>query len=287
MKELKVEVLESLAVEEESERLRLERKVEKAFFEAGLALQALRDKRLWRSTHYSFKEYCQDRFAFSKSQSYRLIDAVEIGKNIYGEVPNWGRNKTIVLATAESQLRPLKRLKSPERQQEAWKMAVEKAGGKVPTAKIVREVVDRFIPKKSKSRRTTAELNSNKIQQTEYIPVDKAQIGQNVRVKSHHPLFALKSGVVVQIPNNRSAIVELDSNSRELIDIRNLEIQVLVERDGSVRTPIEGPNRIPGAGLDWYVRVDEATFKTLDSYARENGIPTLGMAIIRLLKRGQ
>jgi hypothetical protein len=64
-KEVEVTVLESLSVEEESERLRLERKVEKAFFEAGLALQTLRDKRLWRSTHYSFKEYCQDRFAFS------------------------------------------------------------------------------------------------------------------------------------------------------------------------------------------------------------------------------
>lgn len=284
MKELKVEVLENLTVEEESERLRLERKVEKAFYEAGLALQTLRDKRLWRSTHYSFKEYCQDRFAFSKSQSYRLIDAVEIGKNIYGEVPNWGRNKTIVLATAESQLRPLKKLKSPERQQEAWAIAVEEAGGKVPTAKIVREVVDRLEPKKTKSRRTTAELNSNKIQQTEYVPIDKAQIGQNVRIKPHHPLFPRATGVVVQIPNNRSVIVELENNSRELVDIRDLEIQVLVESNGSVKTPAEGPNRIPGAGLDWYVRVDEPTFKSLDSYAKENGIPTLGMAIARLLE---
>ena len=66
---------------------------------------------MWRSTHYSFKEYCRDRFGFNKSQSYRLIDAIEIGKNLYGEVPNWGRTETIVLASAESQLRPLKRLK--------------------------------------------------------------------------------------------------------------------------------------------------------------------------------
>ena len=187
---VEITVLESLTVEEESERLRLEKKVEKAFYEAGLALQALRDKRLWRSTHYSFKEYCQDRFAFSKSQSYRLIDAVEIGKNLYGEVPNWGQNNTIVLATAESQLRPLKKLKSPEQQQKAWKMAVEEAGGKVPTAKIVREVVDRrFVPKKTKSQKTSVKLNTGGTQQTEYTSMDKAQIGQNVRVKSHHPLF--------------------------------------------------------------------------------------------------
>ena len=68
------------------------------------------------------------------------------------------------------------------------------------------------------------------------------------------------------------------------LDIRDLEVQVLVENDGSVKTSTEGPNRIPGAGLDWYVRVDEATFKALDAYKRENGIPTLGTAIMRLLE---
>jgi hypothetical protein len=79
--------------------------------------------------------------------------------------------------------------------------------------------------------------------------------------------------------------VDLENNSRELVDIRDLEIQVLVESNGSVTTTVEGPNRIPGAGLDWYVRVDEATFKALDAYAREHGIPTLGMAITRLLEK--
>ena len=157
-------------------------------------------------------------------------------------------------------------------------IAVEEAGGKVPTAKIVREVVDRLEPKKTKSRNSATQLK------TEYAPIDKAQIGQNVRIKPHHPLFPRATGVIVQIPNNRSVIVDLENNSRELIDIRDLEIQVLVEKDGSVKSPAEGPNRIPGAGLDWYVGVDEPTFKALDSYAKENGIPTLGMAITRLLE---
>lgn len=78
--------------------------------------------------------------------------------------------------------------------------------------------------------------------------------------------------------------MELENNTRELVDIRDLEIQVLVESNGSVKTPAEGSNRISGAGLDWYVRVDEPTFKALDAYKRENGIPTLGMAIARLLE---
>ena len=278
MKELKVEVEEDLTLEEESERLRLERKVEKAFYEAGVALQNLRDKRLYRSTHSTFEEYCRERFGFTKRSAYYLIDSVLIVDNLQKSEPMVHK-----MPTSERQCRPLKKLKSPERQSIAWKMAVEKAGGKVPTAKIVREVVDRLEPKKSKFQRTSVEPSSGENQQTEYISVDKAQIGQNVRIKPYHPLFPLHFGVIVQVPNNRSAIVEMDSNSRELIDIKDLEIQVLVERDGSVRTPIEGPNRILGAGLDWYVRVDEATFKGLEAYAKENGIPTLGMAIARLL----
>ena len=270
-KQVEVTVLESLTVEEMRERLRLERKVEKAFYEAGVALQALRDKRLYRSTHPTFEEYCRERFGFTKRSAYYLIDSVLIVDNLQKSEPLVHK-----MPTSERQCRPLKRLKSPKRQQEAWAIAVEQAGGKVPTAKIVKEVVDRFIPKKIKSRRTAAELNSNRTQpKTEYVSLEKAQIGQNVRVKPHHPLFALKLGVIVQVPNNRSAIVELENKSRELIDLQDLEIQRIVESNGTVKSPVEGPNRIPGMGLDWYIKVDEDTFKALDIYAREKGIPTL------------
>ncbi|WP_292861103.1 hypothetical protein [Nostoc sp. LPT] len=47
--------------EEQCDRLHLERKVEKAVFEAGKALMELRDRRLYRSTHHPFEEYCRDR----------------------------------------------------------------------------------------------------------------------------------------------------------------------------------------------------------------------------------
>ena len=285
-KQVEVTVLESLTVEEMRERLRLERKVEKAFYEAGVALQALRDKRLYRSTHSTFEEYCRERFDYSRSYSSRLIKAVEVVDNIRQNVANWQQNKTIVLPVTESQCRHIAKLKQPSSQARAWMESVNRCDGSSPPAKVIKEVVEKIQPtKKTKSRRTKAEPNSNKIQQTEYIPVDKAQIGQNVRVKHHHPLFPYATGVVVQIPNNRSAIVEIENNSRELIDIKDLEIQVLVESNGSVRTPVESPNRIPGAGLDWYVRLDEATFKTLDAYAKENGIPTLGLAVKRLLEK--
>ncbi|MHC5770953.1 MAG: hypothetical protein ACYTXI_36335 [Nostoc sp.] len=62
-----VEVTE-LTQEEQSDRLHLERKVERAFFEAGKALIELRDRRLYRSTHKTFDEYCLDRFGYNRSR---------------------------------------------------------------------------------------------------------------------------------------------------------------------------------------------------------------------------
>jgi hypothetical protein len=44
--------------------------VERAFFEAGKALAQLRDglgdRRLYRSTHKTFEEYCRDGFGYSR-----------------------------------------------------------------------------------------------------------------------------------------------------------------------------------------------------------------------------
>lgn len=66
-----VELVEELTNEELKERHRLELKVERAFVEAGAALRQLRDKRLYRSTHKNFEEYCRDRFNFQRSHRNR------------------------------------------------------------------------------------------------------------------------------------------------------------------------------------------------------------------------
>ncbi|MHC5748898.1 MAG: hypothetical protein ACYTXT_45125, partial [Nostoc sp.] len=76
-----VEVTE-LTQEEQSDRLHLERKVERAFFEAGKALTELRDRRLYRSTHKTFEEYCRERFGHSRRQSYLLMDAAVVFDNL-------------------------------------------------------------------------------------------------------------------------------------------------------------------------------------------------------------
>ncbi len=153
-------VTEELTPEEESDRQHHERKVERAFYEAGRALQELRDRKLYRSTHKSFEEYCRDRFGFQRRHPYHLINAALVVDNLMEEMNTEADEKmcTIsaqnqkaqkeadkiqLLPTNEAQCRPLTKLE-PEQQREAWAKAVESAGGKVPSGRIVKDVVQRI-----------------------------------------------------------------------------------------------------------------------------------------------
>lgn len=130
---------EELTPSEVKERKRLERKVEKAFYEAGMALKDLRDKRLYRNSHYSFEEYCQERFGHTRQRSNFLI----AGARVYDHLIT---SHCQVLPSAEYQVRPLSSL-SVEQQKLAWEEAVLEAGGKVPPHRIVKSVVKRLYHK--------------------------------------------------------------------------------------------------------------------------------------------
>ncbi|QLE52771.1 hypothetical protein FD724_32755 (plasmid) [Nostoc sp. C057] len=134
-----VEVPE-LTEEEQRDRLHLERKVERAFFEAGKALTELRDRRLYRSTHKTFEEYCRERFGHSRRQSYLLMDAAVVFDNLMEKCDPMDH----ILPTNERQVRPMTKLE-PQQQQEVWVKAVEQSGGKVPPARIVKNVVQQIM----------------------------------------------------------------------------------------------------------------------------------------------
>nr|WP_322666227.1 hypothetical protein [Dendronalium sp. ChiSLP03b]MDZ8209005.1 hypothetical protein [Dendronalium sp. ChiSLP03b] len=133
-----VEVPE-LTEDEQRDRLHLERRVERAFFEAGKALMELRDRRLYRSTHKTFEEYCRDRFSYTYRHVNYLIAGSVIVENI-----KMGTNSSQILPTSEVQVRPLAKLE-PQQQQEAWQIAVQEAKGKVPSGRIVKDVVQRIM----------------------------------------------------------------------------------------------------------------------------------------------
>jgi hypothetical protein len=132
--------VEELTEEEQSDRLHLERRVERAVFEAGKALTELRDRRLYRSTHKTFEDYCRERFGYSRRQPYLLMDAAVVFDNLLEKCDPLDQ----VLPTNERQVRPMTKLE-PQEQQEVWLRAVELAGGKVPTGRIVKDVVQRIM----------------------------------------------------------------------------------------------------------------------------------------------
>lgn len=84
------------------------------FFRVGMALAAIREKKLYRSTHPTFEDYCRDRWGMSKSHANRYIDSAEVAKNLtpIGVIPK-----------RESHARPLAKL-PPEQQRQAWQLAL-------------------------------------------------------------------------------------------------------------------------------------------------------------------
>jgi hypothetical protein len=143
-----MEAMESLSAEESSDRLRLERKVERAFYEAGVALRELRERRLYRSTHKTFEEYCRERFGFQRRHCYQLIEAAVVVDNLCANSAQNDpeTNSAQILPTSEAQVRSMTSLE-PNEQRSVWQQAVEEAGGKVPPARIVKGIVEKLKSK--------------------------------------------------------------------------------------------------------------------------------------------
>ncbi len=137
---VKVEELDitlELTLKEQNTREQLEKQVKQSFYLAGKALQQLRDQRLYRSTHSRFEDYCLECFGFHRRHSYNLIGAAMVVDNL--SVVECAQFVHI-LPSRESQCRPLTPLE-PKLQRVAWQQSVVYAGGKVPSTRMVKEVV--------------------------------------------------------------------------------------------------------------------------------------------------
>ncbi|BAZ12861.1 hypothetical protein NIES4071_46950 [Calothrix sp. NIES-4071] len=127
-----------LSYDEQRSREQLEKQVERSFYEAGRSLKILRDRRLYRNTHETFEDYCKARFNYNRSRSYQLIDAATVVDNLQECPP-----LVDILPTTERQVRALVSLEAPQ-QRTCWQEAVEEAGGKLPSGKIVKSIVDKI-----------------------------------------------------------------------------------------------------------------------------------------------
>ena len=139
---IEVEVIQSsrpLSEEEVRDRERLERTVERAFYQAGSALQELRDRRLYRDGYDSFEDYCRGRFGHSRQKANYLITGAAIYRTLSAA-------NCPLLPSSEYQVRPLAVL-APQQQPTVWNEAVAEAGGRTPDHRVVRETVGKYRDK--------------------------------------------------------------------------------------------------------------------------------------------
>ena len=180
-----VKVKEELTLEERNTLEELESTVEtngkeffKSFLSIGKALQTIKEGRLYREQSKTFSGYCEDRFGFSRFQGINLANAYTIHENLLTIVNN---KEEELLLTKESQYREFARLKSPEKQQEAYKKIEETyTDGKV-TAKNVREVIESFMGVQRKTRqKKTFKLVKGEVEITdkgiEFIKLDSETV---------------------------------------------------------------------------------------------------------------
>ncbi len=148
-----VEVIQELTEDELADRHRLEMKVERGIeqiertlYQIGIALRELRERRLYRSTHRRWSDYCNERFSNIKR---RQADYFILASEVIDDLKNGHNCAHFPLPTSESQIRSMKSL-TPVERVEAWQTGVNEFDGEVPTAKTIKGIVERI-----KERNTT------------------------------------------------------------------------------------------------------------------------------------
>ena len=144
--------MQSLTTTESARLKELESLIDSNVSLVGKALFEIRESKLYKQTHGTFEDYCQERFTMSRNYINKQIKAAETVGNLetigFQTVGNLG---TIVpKPSSEAQARPLSKLPAAQ-QPAAWEKAQEaaKEEGKPVAArhveKAVAEVIDALV----------------------------------------------------------------------------------------------------------------------------------------------
>lgn len=139
--------MNELTIEENDSLLQCENIIDaglKTFVDVGNALAKIRGGKLYRLSHGTFEDYCQDRWGIARRSAYQMIAASVTVENV--------RN-CAQTPTTESQARPLTPFNDkPELQNEIWEKAVETAPNGKITAKHVESVVNEYREEQREAR---------------------------------------------------------------------------------------------------------------------------------------
>ena len=154
--------LEPISLPESRDLIALEKVIERGletFVQVGEALAEIRDRKLFRTEHPTFAEYCKAKWKMSDRRARQLMDAAEVTSTI-------AKSGTTV-PKSERQARPLATL-PPAQRVEVWQKAVAASPNGQPTAKAVQGVVETMNAKPPKTanvvvpRQTASEPDATK-----------------------------------------------------------------------------------------------------------------------------
>jgi hypothetical protein len=211
----KVEVVSEedleLTLQEQKDLLQLETRVERGFYIAGLALRQIRDRKLYRQKYKTFEAYCRSRFDFTTIAAHYLMGAAEVVNNLKS------KQFVDIFPTKESQCRPLIGL-TPEIQSKVWLEAVKQASGKVPSARIVKNVLEQTQGKKLNKQPLSKKSAKSKKESKEGLTY-KAGLGCEWYIKIEQSTYEKFREYQTRkgLPTSNSALVELlklDENSQ-------------------------------------------------------------------------
>jgi len=134
---------------------------QRTFLDAGLALKAIRDEKLFEAAgHDSFETYCVKKWNYSLNYANRLIAAFYCNQVLKKEFASTGE----ILPSNEFQYRALMGLKE-SLWVKTWKEVLKHAAGKPVTGEMVETVVNKLDginseTKKTKSKKTAAKTKN-------------------------------------------------------------------------------------------------------------------------------
>lgn len=117
------------------------------FLAVGDALRQIKEEKLWRHTHRTFEEYCEERWSFSSNYARRLLKA----RDVMGVLPP----ETEVLPENERQARALMAIPE-ERRAQVWEEAVKRGGDALRASRLVPEVFKAMTVEEQSAIRTEA-----------------------------------------------------------------------------------------------------------------------------------
>lgn len=235
---MKIKSAASLSADEQIELEKFEKIIAKniaAFVVVGICLLQIREKKLYRGTHSTFKTYLEEKWNLSQPYVYRIISSSQAYQNIQKNMPI---GEKILMPTAEAQLRYLTHL-VPEKQNEVWSKAVKEANGKQPTMEQIRCLVDEMNDKDKslviKIGKAVTQKKTEQIRKKRLLSIkEKSSRNTTLQSKIKYPVILIDPCWRYQFEYSENRFVENHYPTMSLDELKDVPIPDIAADDSII-----------------------------------------------------